>query len=62
TAAGAELVVTEELMQGALEHEHLEDLSDVVPDVDAAEPIVGPPSEDQTHIVYYDDVETEARR
>nr|WP_290693922.1 MFS transporter [Halomonas sp. UBA3074] len=57
TAAGAELVVTEELMQGALEHEHLEDLSDAVWDVDAAEPVVGPPAEDESHITYYDDVE-----
>lgn len=57
TAAGAELVVTEELMQGALEHEHLEDLSDAVWDVDAVEPVVGPPAEDESHITYYDDVE-----
>ncbi|MDN7131701.1 MFS transporter [Halomonas sp. MC140] len=57
TAAGAELVVTEELMQGALEHEYLEDLSDVVWDVDAVEPVVGPPAEDESHITYYDDVE-----
>ncbi len=62
TAAGAELVVTEELVQGALEHEHLEDLSDVVPEVDVAEPVVGPPQEDESHITYYDDVETEVRR
>ena len=62
TAAGAELVVTEELVQGALEHEHLEDLSDVVPEVDVAEPVVGPPQEDENHITYYDDVETEVRR
>ncbi|HAO00803.1 MAG TPA: MFS transporter, partial [Halomonas sp.] len=62
TAAGAELVVTEELVQGALEHEHLEDLSDVVPEVDVAEPVVGPPQEDEGHITYYDDVETEVRR
>jgi hypothetical protein len=55
-------VVTEELVQGALEHEHLEDLSDVVPEVDVAEPVVGPPQEDESHITYYDDVETEVRR
>ena len=60
--AGAELVVTEELVQGALEHEHLEDLSDVVPEVEVAEPIVGPPQEDESHITYYDDVETEVRK
>jgi MFS family permease len=57
TAAGAELVVTEKLMQGALEHEYLEDLSNAVWDVDAAEPVVGPPAEDESHITYYDDVE-----
>ncbi|MCP1327692.1 MFS transporter, partial [Halomonas sp. 707D4] len=57
SAAGAELVVTEELVQGALEHEHLEDLSNVVPEVEVAEPVVGPPAEDETHITYYDDVE-----
>jgi len=57
SSAGAELVVTEELMQGALEHEHLEDLSDAVADVDVVEPMVGPPAEDESHIVYYDDVE-----
>ncbi|QGQ69757.1 MFS transporter [Halomonas sp. PA16-9] len=62
TAAGAELVVTEELMQGALEHEHLEDLSDAVWDVDAAEPVVGPPAEDESHITYYDDVEQASER
>ncbi|MYL22483.1 MFS transporter [Halomonas alkaliantarctica] len=55
SAAGAELVVTEELVQGALEHEHLEDLSDAVPDVEVAEPIVGPPAEDESHVTYYDD-------
>ncbi|WP_172117294.1 MFS transporter [Halomonas hibernica] len=57
TAAGAELVITEELVQGALEHEHLEDLSDAVPNVDVAEPVVGPPAEEETRIAYYDDVE-----
>ncbi|SES31997.1 Predicted arabinose efflux permease, MFS family [Vreelandella subterranea] len=62
SSAGAELVVTEELMQGALEHEHLEDLSDLVPDVDVAEPIVGPPPEDESHIVYYDDIKQTGER
>jgi MFS family permease len=62
SSAGAELVVTEELMQGALEHEHLEDLSDLVPDVGVAEPIVGPPPEDENHIVYYDDTEQAGER
>ena len=57
TAAGAELVITEELVQGALEHEHLEDLSEAVPDVEVAEPVVGPPAEEDNHIAYYDDVE-----
>lgn len=57
TAAGAELVITEELVQGALEHEHLEDLSEAVPDVEVAEPVVGPPAEEDSHIAYYDDVE-----
>lgn len=57
TATGAELVVTEELMQGALAHEYLEDLSDAVWDVDAAEPVVGPPAADESHIAYYDDVD-----
>lgn len=53
TMVGAELNVTEELVQGAIEHEHIEDLSDVVPDVDVAEPVVGPPREDQSHVDYY---------
>jgi MFS family permease len=55
SAAGAELVVTEQLVQGALEHEHLEDLSAAVPDVKVAEPMVGPPAEDESHVAYYDD-------
>ncbi|GGX92059.1 MFS transporter [Litchfieldella qijiaojingensis] len=54
TVVGAELNVTEELVQGAIEHEYVEDLSDVVPDVEVAEPVVGPPREDQVHIDYYD--------
>src|SRR5699024_7958299 len=59
SSVGAELVVTEELMRGAIEHEHLEDLSDAVPDVEVAEPVVGPPREDDTHIEYFeDDTET----
>lgn len=37
---GAELRVTEDLVQGALEHERQEDLSDVVPGVEVAEPVV----------------------
>ncbi|WP_110667683.1 MFS transporter [Salinicola halophilus] len=35
---GAELVVTEALVQGAIEHEHQEDLSQAVPDVETAMP------------------------
>jgi hypothetical protein len=35
---GAQMRVTEDLMQGALEHERMEDLSDVVPGVEVAEP------------------------
>lgn len=57
SSVGAELAVTEELFQGATEHEHVEDLSGAVPEVAVAEPLVGPPSRDETHIVYYDDVE-----
>lgn len=38
SVVGAELVVTEALVQGAIEHEHQEDLSQVVPDVDTAHP------------------------
>ncbi|GGJ86445.1 MFS transporter [Pseudomonas matsuisoli] len=37
---GAELRVTDDLVQGALEHELKEDLSDVVPGIDVAEPIL----------------------
>lgn len=37
---GAELRVTEDLVQGALEHERQEDLSDVVPGIEVAEPVV----------------------
>ncbi|APX92330.1 MFS transporter [Halomonas sp. 1513] len=59
TSVGAELGVTEELMQGAIEHEHAEDLSAVVPDVEVAEPLVGPPREDAAHIEYFD-VDAEA--
>lgn len=59
SSVGAELVVTEELVRGAIEHEHVEDLSDAVPDVEVAEPLVGPPREDDTHIEYFeDDTET----
>ncbi|MGM0701394.1 MAG: MFS transporter [Pseudomonadota bacterium] len=56
SSAGAELVVTEELRQGAIEHEHMEDLSAAVPEVEVAEPLVGPPPPDEPHIVYYDEV------
>ncbi|MFC3282283.1 MFS transporter [Litchfieldella rifensis] len=59
SSAGAELCVTEELVQGAIEHEHAEDLSNVVPDVEVAEPLVGPPREEDTHIEYYDDADTQ---
>ena len=55
SAAGAELAVTEELVQGAIEHEHMEDLSDVVPEVEVAEPLVGPPPADESHVAYFDE-------
>ncbi|WP_048306206.1 MFS transporter [Halomonas sp. PR-M31] len=51
---GAELNVTEELMQGATEHEHHEDLSQLVPDIEVAEPFVGPPKEEDATISYFD--------
>ncbi|MFM9270026.1 MFS transporter [Halomonas elongata] len=54
SAVGAELAVTEEWVQGALEHEHVEDLSQAVPDVEVAEPLMGPPRPDETHIAYYE--------
>ena len=57
SAAGAELVVTEELVQGAIEHEHMEDLSDAVPEVEVAEPLVGPPPPDESHVAYFDEAE-----
>lgn len=57
SAAGAELVVTEALVQGALEHEYLEDLSDAVPDVSVVEPMVGPPAEDESHVAYFEDAQ-----
>ncbi|MDR5867509.1 MFS transporter [Halomonas koreensis] len=60
SAAGAELAITEEWVQGALEHEHVEDLADVVPDVAVAEPLVGPPPPDAAHIAYYDEAAGEA--
>lgn len=53
SAAGAELVVTEELVQGAKEHEYREDLSGGFPGVEVAEAIEGPPPEDAEHIRYY---------
>ncbi|MDI5933158.1 MFS transporter [Halomonas kalidii] len=55
SSMGAELAVTGELMQGAIDHEHREDLSDAVPEVEVAEPLVGPPPPDEPHIAYYDD-------
>ncbi|NLC20469.1 MAG: MFS transporter, partial [Halomonadaceae bacterium] len=54
---GAELTVTEELVQGAIEHEHIEDLSGVVAEVEVVEPLVGPPPPDEPHIAYYADEE-----
>lgn len=59
SSAGAQLVVTEELVKGATEHEHVEDLSESVPDVGVAEPLVGPPSEDETCVAYYLDKDPE---
>ncbi|SHE38343.1 Predicted arabinose efflux permease, MFS family [Modicisalibacter ilicicola DSM 19980] len=59
TVIGAELNVTEELLQGAIEHEHHEDLSRVVPEVEVAEPLVGPPREEDAPITYFD-VDAEA--
>ncbi|MDW7746977.1 MFS transporter [Halomonas sp.] len=58
SAAGAELAVTEELVQGAIEHEHVEDLSGAVPEVAVAEPLFGPPPPDEPHIAYFDDEQT----
>ncbi|MBB3332625.1 MFS family permease [Halomonas campaniensis] len=57
SSVGAELAVTEELMQGAMEHEHVEDLSGAVPEVAVAEPLVGPPPPDEAHIAYFDEPE-----
>nr|WP_299240554.1 MFS transporter [uncultured Halomonas sp.] len=51
---GAELNITEELVQGATEHEHYEDLSQVVPDIEVAEAFVGPPREEDATISYFD--------
>lgn len=60
---GAELNVTDELVQGAIEHEHVEDLSEVVPNVGCAEPVVGPPREEDQRIAYFDvDAEAGATR
>ncbi|MBB3185316.1 MFS family permease [Halomonas fontilapidosi] len=58
SAAGAELAVTDEWLQGAIEHEHVEDLSGVVPEVAVAEPLVGPPPPNEAHIAYYEDGST----
>lgn len=55
TSAGAELVVTEARMQGALDHEHSEDLSDAVPDIDVAEPLMGPPASEESQVAYFED-------
>ena len=38
--AGVELRVTEDLMQGALDHEMTEDLTNVVPGTGAAQPVL----------------------
>ncbi len=59
SVVGAELGVTEARVQGATEHEHAEDLSGVVPDVAVAEPLVGPPREEDAQIRYFD-VDAEA--
>ncbi|MWJ27076.1 MFS transporter [Halomonas sp. ZH2S] len=59
SAAGAELVVTEELIKGATEHEHMEDLSHAVADVEVAEPLAGPPTRDEEHVQYFDVNETD---
>ncbi|MDR5900990.1 MFS transporter [Halomonas icarae] len=53
TASGAELVITEDLVKGATEHEYKEDLTDLVPDVEVAEPLVGPPLLDETCVAHY---------
>ncbi|MNY83552.1 hypothetical protein D3C86_2263990 [compost metagenome] len=37
---GVELRVTEDLMQGALDHEMTEDLTNVVPGAEAAQPVL----------------------
>ncbi|WP_227367817.1 MFS transporter [Halomonas sp. M20] len=54
TVIGAELHITEELVQGATEHEHYEDLSRVVPNIEVAEAFVGPPREEDATISYFD--------
>lgn len=59
SSAGAELAVTEEQLQGASEHEHMEDLSGAVPEVDVAEPMVGPPAADESRVAYFDEAEPE---
>lgn len=53
SSAGAELVVTEELVKGATEHEHGEDLSGAVEGVEVAEPLMGPPLEDEYCVTYF---------
>jgi MFS family permease len=57
SSAGAELSMTGEVVKGALEHEHMEDLSGAVPEVAVAEPLVGPPQADETWVQYYEDDE-----
>ncbi len=54
SSAGAELAVTEEVIQGAIEHEHREDLSAAVANVAVAEALVGPLPQDASHVQYYD--------
>ncbi|MFC3292661.1 MFS transporter [Modicisalibacter luteus] len=55
TSVGAELVITDELVQGAIEHEHVEDLSHAVPEVPVAEPLHGPPRREDGIIEYVDE-------
>ncbi|WP_151444709.1 MFS transporter [Halomonas lysinitropha] len=59
SSVGAELAVTEEHVQGAIEHEHVEDLSGAVPEVEVAEPLVGPPPPNEPHIAYFHEPDIE---
>ncbi|SFH83607.1 MFS transporter [Modicisalibacter xianhensis] len=61
TVVGAELNVTEELVQGAIEHEHVEDLSHAVPEVSVAEPLHGPPRREEMIIEYVDEDKLHSR-